>query len=56
MQAPFYPTVFSRTDIKLVTPNDEEQNYIHEKYFGELLKDKFPARNTRTVSSRLPTQ
>jgi aspartate racemase len=41
MQAPFYPSVFSRTDIKLVTPNDEEQNYIHEKYFGELLKDKF---------------
>ena len=41
MQAPFYPSVFSRTAIKLVTPNDEEQNYIHEKYFGELLKDKF---------------
>src|SRR6185503_1038296 len=41
MQAPFYPSVFSRTDIKLVTPNEEEQDYIHEKYFGELLKDKF---------------
>ena len=41
MQAPFYPKVFSRTDIKLVTPNAEEQDYIHEKYFGELLKDKF---------------
>jgi aspartate racemase len=33
--------VFSRTDVKLVTPNEEEQNYIHEKYFGELLKDVF---------------
>jgi aspartate racemase len=41
MQAPFYPKVFSRTDIKLVTPNEAEQNYIHEKYFGELLKDQF---------------
>lgn len=41
MQAPFYPKVFSRTDIKLVTPTEEEQNYIHEKYFGELLKDVF---------------
>jgi len=41
MQASFYPTVFSRTDVKLVTPNDEEQEYIHEKYFGELLKDVF---------------
>jgi len=41
MQAPFYPKVFSGTDIKLVTPNAEEQEYIHEKYFGELLKDTF---------------
>jgi aspartate racemase len=41
MQAPFYPTVFSHTPVKLVTPNQEEQEYIHEKYFGELLKDVF---------------
>jgi len=41
MQAPFYPAVFSRTDVKLVTPNEAEQAYLHEKYFGELLKDKF---------------
>jgi aspartate racemase len=41
MQAPFYPTVFSRSDVKLVLPNDEEQHYIHEIYMGELLKDVF---------------
>ena len=41
MQASFYPEVFSRTGIKLVTPNDEEQSYIHEIYLGELLKDVF---------------
>ena len=41
MQAPFYPKVFSRTDVKLVMPNEEEQAFIHEKYFGELLKDIF---------------
>ncbi len=41
MQASFYPEVFSRTAVKLVTPNDEEQNYIHEIYLGELLKDVF---------------
>lgn len=41
MQAPFYPIVFSRTTIKLVTPNAEEQEYIHDKYFNELLKDTF---------------
>jgi aspartate racemase len=41
MQAPFYPKVFSRSDVKLVLPNDEEQSYIHEIYMGELLKDIF---------------
>ena len=51
MQAPFYPKVFSRTDIKLVTPNEEEQAYIHEKYFGELLKDTFlPETRTRFLA------
>jgi aspartate racemase len=41
MQAPFYPSVFSRTDVKLVMPNDQEQEFIHDKYFNELLKDVF---------------
>lgn len=41
MQAPFYPAVFSRTNVALVTPTDEEQTYIHEIYLGELLKDVF---------------
>jgi aspartate racemase len=41
MQAPFYPKVFSRTNVELVTPTDEEQAYIHEIYLGELLKDVF---------------
>jgi aspartate racemase len=41
MQAPFYPKVFSRTDVQLFTPNDHEQAYIHEIYLGELLKDVF---------------
>ena len=41
MQAPFYPKVFSRTNIELVIPDGEEQAYIHEIYLGELLKDVF---------------
>ena len=52
MQAPFYPAVFSRTDIKLVTPNEQEQEYIHDKYFNELLKDVF-APETRTQFLRI---
>ena len=41
MQAAFYPAVFSRTNVKLVTPNAEEQDYIHEIYLGQLLRDIF---------------
>ena len=41
MQASFYPKVFARTDVKLVTPNEQEQEFIHDKYFNELLKDMF---------------
>jgi aspartate racemase len=38
MQGKFYPQVFSRTDIALLTPHAVEQDYIHEKYMGELVK------------------
>ncbi len=41
MQAPFYPSVFSRTNVELIMPGSEEQAYIHEIYLGELLKDVF---------------
>lgn len=41
MQGPFYPAVFSRTNVKLVLPNAEEQDYIHGIYLGQLLKDIF---------------
>jgi aspartate racemase len=41
MQAAFYPDVFSRQGIGVVMPHEDEQAYIHEKYLGELLKDRF---------------
>jgi aspartate racemase len=41
MQARFYPEVFSRKGITLVVPSLEEQNYIHDKYVGELLQNVF---------------
>jgi aspartate racemase len=41
MQASFYPDVFSREDIAVVVPHEDEQTWIHEKYVGELLKDTF---------------
>jgi aspartate racemase len=41
MTGGFYQKVFARADINLIVPTDEEQQYIHEKYIGELLKNVF---------------
>ncbi len=41
MKGDFYPRVFSREGIELIVPGDEEQDYIHEIYLGELLKGTF---------------
>ncbi len=41
MQGRFYPEVFSRAGMTLVVPESEEQTYIHDKYFGELLNNIF---------------
>jgi aspartate racemase len=41
MQGRFYPDVFSREGIVLVTPDPGEQTYIHDKYFSELVKGVF---------------
>ena len=51
MEASFYPEVFSRAAITLVTPNQTERDYIHDKYINELLKDFFlPATGSRILS------
>jgi aspartate racemase len=41
MQARFYPEVFSREGLTIVVPDEAEQDYIHDKYINELLKNKF---------------
>jgi aspartate racemase len=41
MQGRFYPDVFSRAGIHLVVPAPDEQAYIHDKYFAELVKGIF---------------
>ena len=41
MQGRFYPEVFSRAGITLLTPTPEEQDWIHEKYFSELVPGTF---------------
>jgi aspartate racemase len=41
MQANFYQKVFSRDEIELLVPEREDQDYLHEKYFSELVPGKF---------------
>ena len=41
MQADFYQRVFRREGIELITPKPADQDYIHEKYFGELVPGIF---------------
>lgn len=37
MQSNFYPDVFAAHGLAIVTPEPDEQAYIHEKYMGELV-------------------
>jgi len=41
MQGRFYPEVFSRQGITLCVPDLDDQDYIHEKYMGELVHGVF---------------
>jgi len=41
MTGGFYQKVFAAAGLEIVVPNEEEQNYIHEKYIGELLNNIF---------------
>ena len=41
MQGAFYPKVFSREGIELLSPGPQDQTYVHEKYLNELVSGKF---------------
>lgn len=41
MQANFYSKVFAREGIELLVPDSHDQDYVHEKYFAELVLGKF---------------
>jgi aspartate racemase len=41
MQADFYPKVFKREAMELLVPDPRDQDYIHGKYFSELVPGKF---------------
>jgi aspartate racemase len=52
MQASFYPEEFESAAITLIRPNEVEQEFIHRKYIGELLKNQFLP-ETRTEILRI---
>jgi len=41
MEATFYPAVFSRYGLGVVTPAESDRRWIHERYIGELLEGVF---------------
>jgi aspartate racemase len=41
MEAPFYPEVFARRGLAVVTPSADERVLVHERYVGQLLKGDF---------------
>lgn len=38
MKGGFYSEVFAKKNIQVIVPDEKEQDYIHEKYMGELVK------------------
>jgi aspartate racemase len=41
MQGRFFPDVFTRAGVTLLVPDSDEQDYVHEKYMGELVNGIF---------------
>ncbi|HXV17757.1 MAG TPA: amino acid racemase [Gemmatimonadaceae bacterium] len=41
MEAEFYPEVFARHGLSVVTADDEDRAWVHERYVGELLEGNF---------------
>jgi aspartate racemase len=51
MEGSFYPTVFARRGIAIVSPNDKERTWIHARYVGQLLKGDFRKETKDGVTS-----
>jgi aspartate racemase len=41
MEAPFYPQVFARREMTIVTPSADERAWVHDRYVNQLLKGDF---------------
>jgi aspartate racemase len=50
MRSQFYQCVCVRAGLELVTPNESEQAFIHDKYINELLKNNFLPETRATIT------
>lgn len=50
MQARFYPDVFARSQIRVFTPIESDQAYIHDKYFSELVPGIFKPETRKAMT------
>jgi len=48
MQGSFYQKVFSREGIDLLVPDPTDQDYIHNKYFQQLVPGEFLTSESRS--------
>ena len=56
MQGGFYTKVFSAHRIEVVVPKSDEQNYVHDRYMGELVHGVYRAETREqmlTIAARL---
>src|SRR6202023_1930325 len=51
MRASFYSEEFQRLGITLVRPKEAEQEFVHRKYIGELLKNQFLSETRNEILS-----
>jgi aspartate racemase len=51
MEAPFYPAVCARHGVAVVTPNESDRSWLHERYVGELLRGDFRDETRQQVTA-----
>ena len=51
MEAPFYPEVFARSAMAVVTPNESDRTWVHDRYVNQLLKGDFRDDTRRDIIS-----
>ena len=49
MQGHFYPDVFSKAGIALILPEEDEREYVHDKYMKELIPGNFLAETRERI-------